>query len=724
MKNYIFLAALAAASASCFSLASCSEDFIDEDLIQAQSDDYFKTKDGLDDLITGTYSALKFKFNYATWSYIMWPMGTDEFTDAANEDVNWNGYMLNATNGNIGNLWNNMFNRIESANIALKYIPSCYPQSSDTYNTRLGEAYFLRAFCFFQLVQQYGAVPLKTEASDGVLSTEFTRATEEECFAQIISDFTEAYNLLPTTASQQGRITRSAAAHFLAKAKLFRVSELHDAWNSAYKDKDLDDIITLSTEVLAAHPLATDYADLFDYQQADGANEKNSEVILAAQFSDDQSTWGRYGNQMHLAFPAVYQNMAGTKRDISGDREFCYLRTTNYTLDVFDRVNDSRFWKSFITTYGCNEPTQAPLFYIQDTEADGTVVKYPAYNNTLPAGYAYTDARFGAWQHGIRYIVNDAGDTEYTRASANEVKNHTLSLGTGIPAEGAVARNGVVQCAHTFVRYFNGDTENWYSHETATQHGNYGNYNSKSRFVALSKYRDGYRIAIANQFGTRDGIIARSAEDVLFIAEAYARKGDYGKVVEYVNLLRNRASYKAGEDRAHHIDGGQAYLNNTYCTGKGGGYGPNGAIFSDVNTYFESNKLEGQESVVNAQSSTDALVLNSVDDILQSARDNKIYNALTDKGFNNNGDETYLKVMNFLLNERTRELCGEMQRWIDLARTKALKGRWEAFNDGCGREGKSAFEDYMYLRPIPQTAYIDAITNADAASQQNPGYAN
>ncbi len=671
-------------------MPSCSDDFIDEELNHKQSTEYFKSQEGLDDLIVGTYSALKFKFNYSTWSYIMWPMGTDEFSDGNNQDVNWNGYMLNSTNPNIANLWDNMFNRIESANIAIKNIPLYYSKSSSTYNTRLGEAYFLRAFCFFQLVQQYGGVPLKIEASDGVLSTQFERASAKECYAQIIKDFEEAYKLLPTTPEATGRITKSAAAHYIAKAKLFRQSELNASWSAEYKEADLADVIAKSDEVLAAHPLCADYVDLWDYQKADGPNETVSEVILAAQFSDDQATWGRFGNQMHLAYPAVYQDMAGTKRDISGDREFCYLRTTNYTLDVFDRVNDSRFWKSFITTYGCNFSDGAP------TWPSGV---------TLPAGAEVDGKRFKGGELGIKYIVNDMGDTEYE------------NLGV----EGQVTRNGVMQAPHTMVRFFKSDSENKDLTSTwTTVHGNYSYHSSatQKRFVALSKYRDGYRIAIANQFGTRDGIIARSAEDVLFAAEAYARKGDYANCVKYLNMLRDRAAYKAGEDRAKHVDGGQSYKNNPYCD-KGGGFSADGAIYFETNTYFESNKLEGQEAAINAQASD--LHLKDVNDILNSARDNKIYDALTDKT-NFGSDETFSKVMNFILNERTRELCGEMQRWIDLSRCKALKGRWEAFNDGCGREGKDKFEDYMNLRPIPQTAYIDAITNSDAASQQNPGY--
>lgn len=688
LQKYIF-GALSAAVLG-MGMTSCSESFLDEELINQQSTDYFKSEKGLDDLITGTYSALKFKFNYS-WGYMIWPMGTDEFDDANNEIPYWNGYMATASEPSNSNacspLWDNMYNRIQSANVAIQYIPKYYTGAKK--DVRLGEAYFLRAFCYFQLVQQFGGVPLNLtpDATEGSLSSEFTRASVEDCYKQIIGDFEVAHSLLKETPEATGRITKFAAAHFIAKAKLFRQSEINASWNAKYKDSDLEDVIKKGIEVLDAHPLCDDYVDLWDYRQADGANEKVPEVVLAAQFSNDgAATRGRFGNQMHLAYPAVYQDMPGTKRDISGDREFCYLRTTNYTLDVFDRVNDSRFWKSFITTYGCNDKNGAAKWV------------EPA-NGSLPAGAVVGQPRFGAGQLATKYIVNNAGDTEYENMGV----------------EGQVLRNGVMEAPNTMVRYFKGETENWTS-----GHGNYGNYAQKKRFVALSKYRDGNRDAIASQFGTRDGIIARSAEDVLFIAEAYARQGNWGECIKYINKLRKRAAYKPGDDRAHHVDGGQAYVQNPACANKGGGLSADGAIFYPTNTYFESNKLEGQEAAINATGTEAQLLINGLDDILNSPIDNKIYNALTDKS-NFGSDVTFSKVMNFILNERTRELCGEMQRWIDLARCKALKGRWEAFNDGCGRQGKSKFEEYMYYRPIPQN-YIDALTNAGAAAQQNPGY--
>ena len=690
--NRILFSSLFLASMG-FVATGCSDSFLDEDQLNAKNLEYYKSEVGINDLITGTYSTLGWKFNYS-WGYGLYNMGVDEYTDANNEVAPMNGYStLISTEGTyIPGLADNMYNRIEATNRAIENIPLYYPKTLDTYNTRLGEAYFFRAYCYFELVKTYGAVHLKLKPTESDKETYFPRNTEDECFAQIISDFTEAYNLLPVKAEAQGRVTKYAAAHFLAKAKLTRASELYSGWNSSYISSDLNDVIKLTKEVIAAHPLCADFASLWNYTKPDDANESVSEIVLAAQFTLDEATQGRFGNQAHLAFPAVYQDMAGTKRDISGDREFCYLRTTNYTLDVYDRVNDSRFWKTFITCYGCNDTKGAPTY-----EAGQA-----AY---LPAGVSVGDKRFVGGEVGIKYIVNDAGDTEYQ------------NLGT----EGQVTRNGVMQAPHTFVRYFAGEEQDWVS-----GHGNYGNYAQKKRFVANGKHRDGARNAIASQFGTRDAIVARSAEDVLMCAEAYARKKEYAKVVEMINMLRERAGYAEGEDRSIHVDGGAAYVNNTACAGKGGGYSADGAIYTTANTYYESNKIEE----VTTESTKNNLLLNDVNDILNSEIDNKIFAALKATGGEMfKGDEEYQKVMNFILNERTRELTGEYTRWEDLARQRQLEVRHKAFNDA-GVRGQGTFNPKIhYYRPIPQ-GLLDALTDEsgkslssdEKAAYQNPGY--
>ena len=691
LNRILFAALIASITGS--SITSCSESFLDENLTTQYSTDRFKTQEGLDELVTGAYQKLKFKFNYI-WGIQCYNMGVDEFTDANNVIPAWNHYSqdLNSSE-NAANqpIWDNYYGLVEPANILIQNIPQYYNQSSPTYNTRLGEAHFLRAYAYFELVKQFGGVPLKLVPSTSA-ETYFTRNSAEEIYTQVISDFGEAYRLLPDKGESIGRINKYAAAHFLAKAHLFRASELYSDWNSNYVASDLDAVIQYGSEVVDAHPLCSDYVELWDYEQPNGANEKVSEVILAAQFSNDESTWGRYGNQMHLYYPAVYQgnDIGGCKRDISGGREFSYVSATEYTMQVFDRVNDSRFWKSFITCYGANETKSAPTWTAED-------MPY------APAGVKEGDKRFSGGELGMKYIVNDPGDNRYEKYP-------------NAPAY-TVLKDGKMCNTYTYVRYFKGQEHSWNINEKT---GNYYDIIPHKRSVALSKFRDGYRVSIASQFGTRDAIIARSADDVLMVAEAYIRKGEanYDKAVEWMNKLRERAGYKTGEDRSKNVDGGQAYKNNPYCSGKGGGHSSEGAIYWEENTYYESNNIE-QETTASTKTT---MKLNSVADVYNSTVDTPIYNEL---GCTSNAD----KMMCFLLNERTRELCGELQRWEDLARTKTLDARWHKFNDGASRGLGEFKSEKHYYRPIPQT-FLDGITNSNGSAlsneekkaMQNPGY--
>ncbi len=691
LNRILFAALIAGATGS--SITSCSESFLDENLTTQYSTDRFKTQEGLDELVTGAYQKLKFKFNYI-WGIQCYNMGVDEFTDANNVIPAWNHYSqdLNSSEKDANQpVWDNYYGLVEPANILIQNIPQYYNQSSPSYNTRLGEAHFLRAYAYFELVKQFGGVPLKLVPSTSA-ETYFTRNSAEEIYTQIISDFGEAYRLLPDKGESIGRINKYAAAHFLAKAHLFRASELYSDWNSNYVASDLDAVIQYGSEVVDAHPLCNDYVKLWDYEQPNGANEKVSEVVLAAQFSNDESTWGRYGNQMHLYYPAVYQgnDIGGCKRDISGGREFSYVSATEYTMQVFDRVNDSRFWKSFITCYGANETKSAPTWTAED-------MPY------APAGVKEGDKRFSGGELGMKYIVNDPGDNRYEKYP-------------NAPAY-TVLKDGKMCNTYTYVRYFKGQEHSWNINEKT---GNYYDIIPHKRSVALSKFRDGYRVSIASQFGTRDAIIARSADDVLMVAEAYIRKGEanYDKAIEWINKLRERAGYETGEDRSKNVDGGQAYKNNPYCSGKGGGHSSEGAIYWEENTYYESNNI-GQETTASTKTT---MKLNSVADVYNSTVDTPIYNEL---GCTSNAD----KMMCFLLNERTRELCGELQRWEDLARTKTLDARWHKFNDGVSR-GLGEFKpEKHYYRPIPQ-AFLDGITNSNGSAlsneekkaMQNPGY--
>jgi hypothetical protein len=72
--------------------------------------------------------------------------------------------------------------------------------------------------------------------------------------------------------------------------------------------------------------------------------------------------------------------------------------------------------------------------------------------------------------------------------------------------------------------------------------------------------------------------------------------------------------------------------------------------------------------------------------------------------------------LDFILDERARELAGEQLRWFDLKRTDKLQSRIQLMNP----DAVKYFQSYHSLRPIPQTQ-LDAVTNKDEF-KQNPGY--
>jgi len=516
-------------------ITSCQK-FLNENQTTTRNTDYFNTEAGVKDLATGMYYNLRFHFGYE-WAFATTNYGTDEFRcggDASNGT--WDAYdgsftsMITAVNVNTAmanTLWDNMYIGINSANLLLQKAPAVVKDST-TKHTYMGEAYFLRAYNYQKLVRQYGGVPLKLIPAT-TPEREFSRATSQKVMDQVIADFTSAYNLLPSTASLPGKITKDAAAHFLAKAYLFRASEINDSWNSTTKVADLTNVLKYADEVISHHQLAPNFSDLWNYTTPNGANEKLDEVILAAQFSADKSTWGTYGNQCHLYYLSQYLNLPQMKRDIAGGREYQRLRTNYYAYNVYDRVNDSRFWKSFKTKYAVNNPAAG-------------------------SGYVLGDLS-------IMYLINNPTDARYS-AVGSLATIHDVKTGKIIPSVFATYAEGG--------EYLNSD-------------------NFQNRFAPLSKFIDGSRATVSDGIGYRDGILARLADTYLTAAEACIRQNNLTKALTYINTVRNRGAYKTGESRKAYTDGGAAYNAAANPTGWAS-FGTTISLYPE-NSYYESNNI-------------------------------------------------------------------------------------------------------------------------------------
>lgn len=228
-------------------------------------------------------------------------------------------------------------------------------------------------------------------------------------------------------------------------------------------------------------------------------------------------------------------------------------------------------------------------------------------------------------------------------------------------------------------------------------------------FCGINKTDDGTREAEKGD-AHRDVTMARVGETYLMRAELYVRQGEYDKAMDDINFIRKRAAWHDGENRSYYTDGSMAYPTNTKVSASNTTMYENSNLW--MNTYYLSNP-----DVEVSTASTEAAMTNWTWDNLP-AEDEAILAKI-------GATSKYDRALNFILNERTRELIGEWQRWEALSRTGTLIKRAKAFNS----QAAPNIKDYHALRPMAQS-FIDGLQHADgsnlsaeeAKEWQNPGY--
>ncbi|MEP6750214.1 MAG: RagB/SusD family nutrient uptake outer membrane protein, partial [Bacteroidota bacterium] len=297
-----------------FFSASCNKHFLDETNTTARTTAFFSTDAGIQQLATGAYYQVFAVPPNGEWYYAATNYGTDEFHVGGDpSNAPWNNYdaTFNSVNqGSNTNIalanfqWDALYIGIGDANLLIDNCIKSTSASPAVKNTSLGEGYFMRAYNYLRLVSQYGAVPLQITPIKTVI-TEFTRAAPKDVYAQIIADLKAAIPLLPTSGGPS-HITQDAASHYLAKAYLSRASEINSSWNADTKAADLAAIGPLCDGVITRHPLAANFAGIFNFTGINSANESLPEVILSAQFTNDLNSNSGNGNTQHLYFVSRY----------------------------------------------------------------------------------------------------------------------------------------------------------------------------------------------------------------------------------------------------------------------------------------------------------------------------------------------------------------------------------------------------------------------------------
>ncbi|MDP4276630.1 MAG: RagB/SusD family nutrient uptake outer membrane protein [Bacteroidota bacterium] len=264
-------------------LSSCSG-FLDEKLKgQYSAENYYTTEEAATQAVNGIYNSL-----YSIKLWVFGDVASDDAVKGGNAgdqgDINFiNDFTASSDNGVISTFWQDTYETISRANNVIAYVPSMSIDA--TLRDRLvGEAKFLRAFSYFNLVNVFGKVPLKLLPQTTQANINVGLSEVSAIYTQIEKDLTEAIAVLPASySSEKGRVTKGAAYGLLAKADL-------------YQQKYAECLTNINAlESLKQYRLAGNYADLFK-----AGAEDSSEIIFGIRYVND--TKASLGNLMTVWF--------------------------------------------------------------------------------------------------------------------------------------------------------------------------------------------------------------------------------------------------------------------------------------------------------------------------------------------------------------------------------------------------------------------------------------
>jgi tetratricopeptide (TPR) repeat protein len=260
-------------------------------LDSVNSENFWKTEEDAVAAINGAYQPLQWPklYNLRIWSSDIWAgnsiVGAGGGTDGI-ETQDISNFVTATDNAAALDIWRGPAPGILRCNLVLEHVPSMNISES-LKNRILGEAKFLRAHYYFILVRLFGDVPLLTTPQYAGDDLRPARTPKAQVYEQIIQDFTDAINLLPSrggyTGADIGRATKGAAAGMLAKVYL--------TLGNYQKAADLCQQVSTM-----GYSLNADYSDNFN-PQTKNSNESVFEVQYSGKTSasfwdnENQASW-------------------------------------------------------------------------------------------------------------------------------------------------------------------------------------------------------------------------------------------------------------------------------------------------------------------------------------------------------------------------------------------------------------------------------------------------
>jgi hypothetical protein len=263
MKKYIKLLTCALFATG---MTSCADSLNEKIYSYQNQDDFYSNQDEANLGLNGVYAAM--------WSYIYKDAYQVTMGDIPGEILHsepvpneFDRFAWTVSTPQLDNFWLACYRGINRANTLIDNINPTI--ATTTRNEIVGQAKFLRALYYFHLVKTFGGVPLHIEATRDLSKVALPRSTEQEVYAQIITDLKEAETLMGPFSSS--RHNAGYATSGSAKALLAKVYLQNKQWlEAAAKAKEVMD--------MGVYSLMADYSLLWRPD-----NRNNLEQIFSIQ---------------------------------------------------------------------------------------------------------------------------------------------------------------------------------------------------------------------------------------------------------------------------------------------------------------------------------------------------------------------------------------------------------------------------------------------------------
>ncbi|WP_108805272.1 RagB/SusD family nutrient uptake outer membrane protein [Aquimarina sp. Aq107] len=256
---------------------SCSEDFTNvEQEFEVGVDEFFLEDEAFFELLISAYDPLAFSWQTQLFGEFMSDNAIVAGEDGCQDIPEFQrlGTLTHTTtNIAVARLWDSLFGGVFRASFFLDNAQTREFEDKDVF---IAEARFLRALFYFELVRNFGGVPLKESRFLPGDETAIPRSSIEETYEFIENDLNAAIPDLPIAQSQVGRVTRGGAMALLGKVKFYQ-----EDWDGA--------IEALTSVTTLGFSLMPNFGDVFTT-----AGENGIESVFEIQYSNAEG--GNWNN--------------------------------------------------------------------------------------------------------------------------------------------------------------------------------------------------------------------------------------------------------------------------------------------------------------------------------------------------------------------------------------------------------------------------------------------